>query len=145
MASSTDHGFVGSWVRSPPSTIINFSDLPHVELEKHSLRYTQGLKRLGCIDRSTGISGRPAIPPFRGGESVIRLSLGKLLVNILQVVKRTNTPLIPEQIPVFSDEGYIGLFLVANTNNITTHTNYSCCIATDMTHRTFTPHVIPPP
>ena len=29
--------------------------------------------------------------------SVIRLSLGKLLVNLLQVVKRTNTPLIPRQ------------------------------------------------
>ena len=28
------------------------------------------------------------------GGGVIRLSLGKLLVNILQVVKRTNTPLI---------------------------------------------------
>ena len=27
--------------------------------------------------------------------NVIRLSLGKLLVNLLQVVKRTNTPLIP--------------------------------------------------
>ena len=26
---------------------------------------------------------------------VIRLGLGKLLVNLLQVVKRTNTPLIP--------------------------------------------------
>ena len=33
---------------------------------------------------------------FRGGEYyVIRLSLGKLLVNLLQVVKRTNTVLIP--------------------------------------------------
>ena len=31
-----------------------------------------------------------------GGKSVIRLSLGKLLlVNLLQVVKRTNTPLVP--------------------------------------------------
>ena len=30
-----------------------------------------------------------------GGESVIRLSLGKLLVDLLQVVKRTNTPLSP--------------------------------------------------
>ena len=31
-----------------------------------------------------------------GGESVIRLSLGKLLlVNLSQVVKRTNTPQIP--------------------------------------------------
>ena len=28
---------------------------------------------------------------------VIRLSLGKLVVNLLQVVKRTNTPLIPSQ------------------------------------------------
>ena len=27
----------GSWVRSPSSTIINFSDFPHVELEKYSL------------------------------------------------------------------------------------------------------------
>ena len=33
-------------------------------------------------------------PAVSGGESVIRLlSLGKLLVNLLQVVKRTNTPL----------------------------------------------------
>ena len=30
-----------------------------------------------------------------GFESTQRLSLGKLLVNLLQVVKRTNTPLIP--------------------------------------------------
>ena len=29
------------------------------------------------------------------GESVITLSLGKQLVNLLQVVKRTNTALIP--------------------------------------------------
>ena len=41
------------------------------------------------------MSGRPAIPPFQGGESVIRLSSSKLLVNLLEVVKRTNTPLIP--------------------------------------------------
>ena len=41
------------------------------------------------------MSVRPAIPPFQGGKSVIRLSLGKLLVDHLQVVKRTNTPLIP--------------------------------------------------
>ena len=34
--------------------------------------------------------GIPPPPP-----PVIRLSLGKLLVNLLQVVKRTNTPLIP--------------------------------------------------
>ena len=52
------------------------------------------------IDRSARISGRPAIPPFQGGRSVIRLSLGKLLVSLLQVVKRTNTPLIPQQFTV---------------------------------------------
>ena len=34
------------------------------------------------------ISGRPRIPPFQGGKSVIRLNLGKILVNFLQVVKR---------------------------------------------------------
>ena len=34
-------------------------------------------------------------PAVSGGESVMRLSLGKLLVNFLQVVKRTNTPLSP--------------------------------------------------
>ena len=34
-------------------------------------------------------------PAVSGGESVVRLSLGKLLVNLLQVVKRTNTLLIP--------------------------------------------------
>ena len=49
------------------------------------------------IDRSARTSGRPAIPPFQGGKkSVIRLSLGKLLVNLLQVVKRTNTPRITQ-------------------------------------------------
>ena len=43
---------------------------------------------------SASISGQPGIPPFQG-ESVIRLSLGKQLVNLLQMVKRINTPLIP--------------------------------------------------
>ena len=33
-------------------------------------------------------------PAVSGGESVVRLSLGKLSVNQLQVVKRTNTPLL---------------------------------------------------
>ena len=44
------------------------------------------------IDRSARVSGRPAIPPFQGVGSAIRLSLGKLVVNLVQVVKRTNTP-----------------------------------------------------
>ena len=37
-------------------------------------------------------------PAVSGGESVIRLSLGKLLVNLLQVVKRTITPLIDSRL-----------------------------------------------
>ena len=46
------------------------------------------------IDRSGRVSGRPCIPPFQGG-SVLRVGLGKLsLVNLLQVVKQTNTPLL---------------------------------------------------
>ena len=48
------------------------------------------------IDRSARVPGRPVIPPFQGvGELFIRLSLGKPLVNLWQVVKRINTPLIP--------------------------------------------------
>ena len=87
---------MGFWVVGSSSTFttIEVSDFPHAELEKYYPRYTQEMKRLGYVDRSARISGRPAIPRFTG-ESVMRLSLGKLLVNLLQVVKRTNTPLIP--------------------------------------------------
>ena len=42
-------------------------------------------------------------------DSVIRLSLGsKLLVNQLQVVKRTNTPLLPQQMASSTDHGFLG-------------------------------------
>ena len=47
------------------------------------------------IDRGPPYIRPTCYPAVSGGESVIRLSLGKLLVNLLQVVKRTNTPLIP--------------------------------------------------
>ena len=49
--------------------------------------------RKACNYPNTG--GPVNIQAVSGGESVIRLSLGKLLVNLLQVIKRTNTPLIP--------------------------------------------------
>ena len=66
----------------------------HVELEKYSPRYPQEMKRLGYCQVRPYI--RPTCyPAVSGGESVTRLSLGKLLVNLLQVVKRTNTLLIP--------------------------------------------------
>ena len=50
------------------------------------------MKRLGEM---TGPPVYPAdlLSRRSGRESVIRLSLGKLRVNLLQVVKRTNTPL----------------------------------------------------
>ena len=52
-------------------------------------------KRNGLdIDRSAVYPTDLLYPAVSGGESVIRLSLGKLLVNLLQVVKRTNTLLI---------------------------------------------------
>ena len=61
---------MGFWVVGsiPTSTIINFFRFSHGELEKYSPRYSQEMKRLGYIDRSARISGRPAIPPFQGGE-----------------------------------------------------------------------------
>ena len=39
---------------------------------------------------------------------VIRLSLGKLLVNLLQVGKRTNTPLIPQQMASSAEKWVFG-------------------------------------
>ena len=58
---------------------------------------------------------RPTYPAGSGGESVVRLSLGKLLVNLVQVVKRTNTPLIPQHIiltPMTSGRGSHGHFIL---------------------------------
>ena len=46
------------------------------------------------IKRKNNANFNPAVS---GGGSVKRLSLGKLLLNLLQVVKRTNTRLIPWQ------------------------------------------------
>ena len=85
---------MGFWVVGsiPTSTIINFFRFSHGKLEKYSPRYTQEMKRLRYIWTGPPVYPYPAVS---GGESVIRLSLGKLLVNLLQVVKRTNTPLIP--------------------------------------------------
>ena len=45
-------------------------------------------------------------PPHDG--PVIRLSLGKLLVNLLQVVKRTNTPLKSLIMASSTDHGFLG-------------------------------------
>ena len=66
-----------------------FLDFPPVELEKYSPRYPQEMNRLD-IDRSAREPGQPAIPPFQGGRVLQGLSLGALLVKLLQVVKLTN-------------------------------------------------------
>ena len=41
-------------------------------------------------------------------SSVIRLSLGKLWINLSQVVKRTNTPLIPKKMASSTDHVFFG-------------------------------------
>ena len=38
----------------------------------------------------------------------MRLSLGKLWVNLVRVVKRTNTPLLPEKMVSSTDHGFLG-------------------------------------
>ena len=61
--------------------VINFFKISQGELETYPPRYTQEMKRLGQL------TGPPVYPAdlvsrrFRG-RSVIRLSLGKLLVNL---------------------------------------------------------------
>ena len=89
--------------------------VPHVPTSpsrnvKDATREERGEER--GSERRGGIAGTPrplyctlvctrvlyyAIFSVGGGQrvSVVRLSLGKLLVNLLQVVKRTNTPQIP--------------------------------------------------
>ena len=58
----------GSCVRSPPSTIIFFSDFPHVEVEKYSPRVSPGNETAWIlkgppVNRADLLSRR-----FRGGE-----------------------------------------------------------------------------
>ena len=82
--------------REPRTDVGSLVTRPH-SLEKYSPWYPQGMKPLGCRQVRPYI--RPTCyPAVSGGESVIRLILGKLLlVNLsqVQVVKWTNTPLIP--------------------------------------------------
>ena len=46
--------------------------------------------------------------PFCHMTYVIRLSLGKLLVDLLHVVKRANTPRNPQQMSSSTDHGFLG-------------------------------------
>ena len=90
MASSAGHGFFGSWVRSPPSTIINFSDFPMSNLKITLPGIPRKWNGLGKWQVRPCI--RPTCyPAVKGGKSVVRLSLGKLLVNLVQVVESATT------------------------------------------------------
>ena len=61
-----------------------------IELEKYPPRYTQEMKIRLDIDRSARVSGRPGTPPFQRGRSVIiRLSLGKLSVDLFPTYNLT--------------------------------------------------------
>ena len=66
-----------------------------LNLKKNSPWYPQEMKLLGYNWQVRPYIRPTYYPAVSGGEGVVRLSLGKLLVNLLQVVKRTNTPLIP--------------------------------------------------
>ena len=86
--------FLGREFESHIHLNITFSNFPHVKLEKYFAAVYPGHKNVWIL---TGPSVYPAATCYSavsGEESVIRLSLGKLLVNLLKVVKRTNTPLI---------------------------------------------------
>ena len=62
---------------------------------KNTLPGTPGIETAWILTEVRPYIRPTCYPAVSGGESVIRLSLGKLLVNQLQVVKRTNTLLIP--------------------------------------------------
>ena len=108
MASSTYHGLFGSWVRFQPSTKMNFLDFTHDELQKYSPFFPQEMKQLGYW-QVCPYTRPTCYPAVSGGESVIRRTLGKLLDNILQVFKRTNTPLIviPQQDPIMFRQYFV--------------------------------------
>ena len=103
MATSAYHVFFGSWVRIPPSTLwMNIFRFSPCRTWKHSPRYTREMKPLGYwqVHPYTRPTWYPAVS---GGESVVRLSPGELVVNLLQVVKRTNTPLSPQHLSSTSE------------------------------------------
>ena len=91
MASSTDHGslVVSSNLKSTMKTLLKKSELPHVKnLINHSPWVPRDCKELRS--RHVQPHTKTKNPAIQGGESVIRLSLGRRLVNLLPVAERTN-------------------------------------------------------
>ena len=72
MASSAGHGFFGSWVQIPRPPYKLFRTFRMSNL-KNTLLVYPGNETSWIIDRSAGISGRPAIPPFQGGRVLLGL------------------------------------------------------------------------
>ena len=92
MASSKDHGslVVSSNLTSTMKTLFKEKRISSCQEPDKSL--SLGPQRLW---KNFGVGTynpirRPKIPLFKGGESVIRLSLGRRLVNLLPVAQRTN-------------------------------------------------------
>ena len=88
MASSTDHGslVVSSNLTRPPwKRFVKKSELPHVK----NLQNTFGSPEIGttCWWHVGSYNSIRSVP---GGESAMRLSLGRRLVNLLPVTQRTN-------------------------------------------------------
>ena len=81
-----------SWVRisRPPwKRFLKKSEFPHVKnLINHSPWVPSGCKELRS--RHVRPHTKAKDPAVQGGESVIRLSLGRRLVNLLPVAQRTN-------------------------------------------------------
>ena len=93
MASSTDHGSLGvsSNLTSTMKTLLKEKWISSCQESEKSL--SPGPQRLIVKIFGVGTYGpirRPRIPLFKGGESVIRLSLGRRLLNFLPVAQRTN-------------------------------------------------------
>ena len=63
---------------------------------------------ISTLDAIVSIKGTLGFEQVMPYSCVIRLSLDKLLVNLLQMVKRTNTPLIPSQMASSTDHVFLG-------------------------------------
>ena len=94
IVSSTDHGSLvvsSNLISRPPwKRFLKKSEFPHVKnLKNHSPWVPRDYTKRTPVG-THGPIRRPRIPLFKGGESVIRLSLGRRLVNLLPVAQRTN-------------------------------------------------------
>ena len=85
--------FLGRGFESHHLPKINYYDFPHVEIESTPPVYS-GHESAWILTRSPVDPADLLSRRFQEGNAV-RLSLGMQLVNLLQVVKRINTPLIP--------------------------------------------------